>query len=241
MTTLAGARRRWLTAAAALSFALLAWSAPAGQETPTVWDGVFSAPQAERGHADFIQHCAHCHGETLAGGEGPALGGTSFWDRWGQRTLGDLFTYVSTNMPYELGALPEPMYLDLVAFLLRENGMPAGEAELGFDTVRDVRIVPEDGSGDLPNSTLAYAVGCLAPGEGGEWVLTRGSRAERAEAVTGTPDRPLGEHTYALLFVITPLDAFVGHKMAATGLLVGDGGADGINVSDIQPIADSCG
>jgi hypothetical protein len=151
-----------------------------------------------------------------------------------------MLTYMSTNMPYELGALPALQYLDLAAFVLQENGMPAGEAHLTAESAAGVGIVPEDGGDELPNSTLAYAVGCLAPQEAGEWRLVQGSVAERAEGLAGNPDRALGDRSYPLLFVLSPLDEWVGHRLAVTGLLVGDGGADGINVNTIESIADTC-
>jgi mono/diheme cytochrome c family protein len=206
----------------------------------TVWDGVFTVGQAERGATTFAQYCAGCHGQALTGGEGPALAGDRFWDRWGQRALGDMLTYISTNMPYELGALPAPQYLDLTAYLLRENGMPAGEVGLTAEIAAGVGIVPEDGDSELPNSTLAYVVGCLAPSEAGEWHLMQGSVAERAEGLAGNPDRALGSRSYPLLFVLSPLDEWVGHRLAVTGLLVGDGGANGINVNTIESLAPDC-
>ena len=240
MTAPVGVQRR-LTAAAAFLFVVVAVADPGSQApSPTVWDGVFAPVQAERGEATFLQYCAGCHGAALTGGEGPPLAGEAFWDRWGQRSLGDMLTYMSTNMPYELGALPAVQYLDLAAFVLQENGMPAGEADLTAESAAGVGIVPEDGGDELPNSTLAYAVGCLAPQEAGEWRLVQGSVAERAEGLAGNPDRALGDRSYPLLFVLSPLDEWVGHRLAVTGLLVGDGGADGINVNTIESIADTC-
>ena len=38
--------------------------AQAGQ---SVWDGVYTDVQAERGNVQFQQHCARCHGANLAG------------------------------------------------------------------------------------------------------------------------------------------------------------------------------
>jgi hypothetical protein len=32
----------------------------------------------------------------------------------------------------------------------------------------------------------------------------------------------------------------VGHKVAVTGLLLGDGGVDGLNVNTVESVADSC-
>jgi hypothetical protein len=32
----------------------------------------------------------------------------------------------------------------------------------------------------------------------------------------------------------------VGHKVAVTGLLLGDGGVDGLNVNSVDSVADTC-
>jgi hypothetical protein len=71
-------------------------------------------------------------------------------------------------------------------------------------------------------------------------VLTQGSQARRAETVEGQPDLPLGDHEYTLAFVLLPLDEYVGYKMSATGLLIGEGGVDGLNVSTVDPIGETC-
>ena len=36
------------------------------------------------------------------------------------------------------------------------------------------------------------------------------------------------------------LDTFVGHRMSVSGILMGAGGADGINVTTINRVAESC-
>ena len=43
--------------------------------TKTVWDGVYTADQAERGRGFYAEHCARCHGGDLQGGEHRALTG----------------------------------------------------------------------------------------------------------------------------------------------------------------------
>src|SRR5262245_42339619 len=46
-----------------------------GQSSTTVWDGVFTGAQAERGQSAYRERCQSCHGEKLEGGVGPALAG----------------------------------------------------------------------------------------------------------------------------------------------------------------------
>ena len=41
------------------------------QEKPasrTVWDGVYTTEQAERGRLEYVNHCQRCHGVDLADG-----------------------------------------------------------------------------------------------------------------------------------------------------------------------------
>ena len=52
--------------------------------------------------------------------------------------------------------------------------------------------------------------------------------------------RALGTGTVTLKFVLSRLDAFVGQRMSASGLLIGTGGADGLNVSSVSRVAPTC-
>jgi hypothetical protein len=85
-------------------------------------------------------------------------------------------------------------------------------------------------------------VGCLARKDGGGWIINNATAPERPNAAADADDatRPLGTGSFALMFVLTPLDRFVGHRLRVRGLLIGDGGRDGINVSLTQTVGDSC-
>ena len=52
--------------------------------------------------------------------------------------------------------------------------------------------------------------------------------------------RPLGTRSYKLMYVLTPIDAFVGQRLRVRGLLMGEGGKDGINVSTTQSVSKTC-
>jgi hypothetical protein len=43
-----------------------------------------------------------------------------------------------------------------------------------------------------------------------------------------------------LKFVVTPLDALAGSRVAVSGLLIGVGGVDGINVTTVNRVAQKC-
>ena len=233
---------------AAASVAIGAAQAPAAGGK-TVWDGVFTTAQADRGRTLYSANCAECHGENLEGGEGKPLRGDAFWTDWGEQSVGDLLGYVSKNMPFSedgslAGTLAPSTYLDIVTHILRANELPAGAQELSAAAGGGVKIVAKGGgSGELPASTLAHVVGCLAPrGADGTWHLVKGSRPERVTAGGAAPNRSvaLGERDYALKFVLKNLTPFVGHRMSVTGLLLGTGGADGLNVNTIDSVAPSC-
>jgi len=226
---------------------LFAWATAglgtAQTSTPrrTVWDGVYTETQAARGQMAFGPNCSGCH-VLAAEGKAP-LAGDSFWKSFSQKTVGDLLDYVSTNMPNGTpGSLNGSTYADIVALILKSNGFPAGMTELGRNTIADVQIVPKDGSAELPANALARVIGCLTR-SGSEWVVTNATNPERAERAAPAGDaaaRPLGSRTMALKFVVTKLDAWAGSRVAVSGLLIGAGGADGINVTTVDRVAPKC-
>src|SRR5262245_49329625 len=97
-------------------------------------DGVYSAPQAERGKVVYEESCSSCHGPSLRGGANefgaPALAGPFFYEKWVGRTVDDLFQYASTNMPPEEAKLPQAAYLDVTAYILQVSKYPAGPTDL---------------------------------------------------------------------------------------------------------------
>ena len=103
--------------------------------TKSVWDGVFTAAQAERGRGFYLANCSECHGATLEGGEKQALKGDRFWADWQETTLDYILGRNSKNMPFSEDAsharrFGTPTYLDIVAHILNTNGFPPGSSEL---------------------------------------------------------------------------------------------------------------
>jgi PQQ-dependent dehydrogenase (methanol/ethanol family) len=89
--------------------------------------GWYTASQVAQGRWEYAQKCAVCHGAQLQGAGGPALKGKFFVERWEGKKLSDLYEFVHGDMPLGLGAsLPSQEYADIVAFLLAQNGLPAG-------------------------------------------------------------------------------------------------------------------
>jgi mono/diheme cytochrome c family protein len=207
----------------------------------TVWDGVYTEAQAARGIMTFGQSCAGCHA-LAAEGKAPLVG-EPFWKSFAQKNVGDLLQFVSTYMPNgNPGSLTEPTYRDIVALILKSNGFPAGTTELVGDTTANVQIVRKDGRTELPANALARVVGCLAK-SGTDWVVTSATSPERAEREVSAGDdaaRPLGKRTITLKFVLTRLDGWAGARVAVSGLLIGEGGVDGINVTQVNRVAQKC-
>ena len=87
----------------------------------------YTAEQADRGQRTFTTICAVCHGRT-------EFTGPIFQLTWMADPVGSLFEHVSTKMPQNRpGSLTAQEYADVVAYLLRINGRPAGERELPPD------------------------------------------------------------------------------------------------------------
>jgi cytochrome c553 len=227
-----------------LAVIAVAGTAVAAAQTKTVWDGVYTQQQADRGATSFATSCARCHGAEPNGGEeGRSLTGKPFWESFRENTVDHLLDYVTRNMPNGAGgSLSANTYADLVAFILSRNDLPAGTTELTRDSATGVQIIAKGGPGELPNGTLVRVVGCLARGEKGGWILNSATAPERPNPATEADDatRTLGARSIPLMFVLTSLEKFIGHRMRVRGLLMGEGGKDGINVSLTQSIGETC-
>jgi S-disulfanyl-L-cysteine oxidoreductase SoxD len=102
------------------------------QLSRTVWDGVYTEEQATRGKQVYEQLCSSCHRSDLSGGDASRpLKGQPFFDRWHDRSLFDLSAIIQSFMPHDYHVfVPADSARDIVAFLLHENGIPAGNEAL---------------------------------------------------------------------------------------------------------------
>jgi mono/diheme cytochrome c family protein len=98
----------------------------------SVWDGVFTEEQAQRGRSAFLEQCSNCHGRDLEGADmTPPLTGAAFMANWDGLTVGDLADRIRVSMPLNSpGTLSRQETADLVAYILRFNQFPAGKEEL---------------------------------------------------------------------------------------------------------------
>ena len=104
-------------------------------QEPTI-GGTYISGQASRGQGLYMTHCAECHGSALEGAVAGALSGPTFRVTWSRPnvTVDDLHFIVSTTMPVlQGGTLTEAEYLQVLAFILQGNGVPAGTQALRLD------------------------------------------------------------------------------------------------------------
>jgi mono/diheme cytochrome c family protein len=98
----------------------------------SVWDGVYTEEQEQRGLDIYEENCLACHGPQLEGGEmAPGLADGAFKANWNGLTVGDLYNRIRETMPPDRpGSIGRQEIADVLAHILFANGMPAGEKEL---------------------------------------------------------------------------------------------------------------
>ncbi|MGH6623286.1 MAG: c-type cytochrome, partial [Burkholderiaceae bacterium] len=132
---------RFLTLGAIAAFTLAAPLSPASADG-TGW---FTPDQAQQGRWAYGQHCATCHGPNRAGSGAPALKGTSFNAQWNGKTLQQFYSYVHNQMPLgAAGSLKGQDYVNVVAFILAQSGVPAGNTKLTIRSPMDRVLVLSD-------------------------------------------------------------------------------------------------
>jgi mono/diheme cytochrome c family protein len=96
---------------------------------------LYTNQQATAGAKEYAAQCALCHGARLEGSNGPPLAGANL-RTLGEKThltIGDMFGYMTTNMPMNAPAsLKHDQYVDIMAFILKENGYPSGSKPLTY-------------------------------------------------------------------------------------------------------------
>jgi mono/diheme cytochrome c family protein len=119
-----------------LALAVTALNFSSAQSTSSIRDGIFSDVQAARGAEAYSTSCASCHSVDLRGNSNsPSLLGLSFMFIWEGKSLGELYTKMSTEMPTDRpGILTQQTYTDILAFILKSNEFASGENNLTSDT-----------------------------------------------------------------------------------------------------------
>jgi S-disulfanyl-L-cysteine oxidoreductase SoxD len=126
--------RRPLAIVIAFAIPVAAFAPLFAQTTKSVWAGVYTTAQATRGADLYNRVCSECHGDDLEGREkSPALAGGSFAQRWDDATLKKLFERMQEMPPDPAARLQPNQYVDILAFLLSANDVPAGSEPLVSD------------------------------------------------------------------------------------------------------------
>ena len=100
---------------------------PPKPKVVTTASGVYTTAQAKRGEEVYYSICVSCHPKGT-------YTAPVFREKWNGHLLAELFAFVSTQMPKEQPGTLEPGdYADVIAYLLKINGAPAGKAELPAD------------------------------------------------------------------------------------------------------------
>jgi PQQ-dependent dehydrogenase (methanol/ethanol family) len=100
-----------------------------------------SPAQIEAGRAAYDTSCSGCHQRDLKGAnEAPQLAGPNFLNQWGDKTIGDLHTYLMASMPpTSPGAPGADTMMDIVSYLLQANGAAARTRPLANETALTLR------------------------------------------------------------------------------------------------------
>jgi hypothetical protein len=226
----------------------------------TVWDGVYAGPQADRGQAAYTKNCGACHMADLAGrGEAPALKGDGFMDRWHDYSLRPLFSLIKTEMPPlrfrtpDTHPLPDDSYVDIIAYLLKVNGFPAGNGELTLANLNAVQILGKKGAAPPPNYALVLSVGCLAQDARERWILEGATSPVRAtmpdqatpEEIQAARAKTFGLYQYRLAdfgYLGSHFDpeSLEDHKVQVKGYLIRQPEFERISVTSIADVSTRC-
>ncbi len=217
-----------------------------------VWDGIFTTAQADRG-SKAVARCQGCHGPQLAGTDrAPALKGAGFLANWEDGSVNRLFVKIRDTMPpSNTDSLSPESKLDVVAYLLRENGFPTGAADLAVNTdaLDGLQITKKGGDTGAPNFALVQVVGCLTNDRASGWTLTNATdpvvtrdNAPTAAALKTAESKALGRQTFGLVSVnpATQSGSLDGRKVEARGLLYRDGSYADINLTSLKALASAC-
>ena len=145
-----------ITSAAALTLGVTASANAAG----------FTAEQAAAGETAYQSNCSQCHGVKLEGPEAPGLFGQDVMGNWD--TAGGLYDFISVAMPPAApGQLGEEAYLNIVAYVMAQNGASAGTEALTAANMAGVSLVAETKEG----AAALEAANAVAGGEAEEKIV----------------------------------------------------------------------
>lgn len=109
-------------------------STDAALQKATTNDGVYSKEQADGAKKQFDKICADCHPFTVAAKKKEKdlpLGEEPFFQSWEGRPLSEMISTIALTMPNDGSAtVTDDEAINLVAYILQQNGYPAGSKPL---------------------------------------------------------------------------------------------------------------
>ena len=220
---------------------------PTTQTPPAIWAGVFSSAQADRGAAVVATHCTRCHGE------GRSLSGDVFMLHWEGHNLARLLQKLQTMPPKSEVVLTTQQRIDAMAFLLQQNGFPAGANDLADDTaaLANIAILPQGGPRPMQSGAIVATVGCLVRAPSNAWELTRATEPEatvldpaaagvKADRANGAINPSPGTKIFLLLNPFPDPAEHAGHTVEVKGLLIRNPAGDRMNVISVETLVDRC-
>ena len=119
----------WLVAGCAGSPSRAEAPEPAPADEPTeavaatIWEGVYTTEQADRGQQIALANCFVCHSAS-------EWRGPRFLRSWEGRRLGDLYERIRRTMPQnDPGRQTAEEYADIVAYMLSLQNVPTGDGQ----------------------------------------------------------------------------------------------------------------
>lgn len=111
-------------------------------------NGVYTAAQASRGKPLYDKQCAECHGTmaTVFPELAPLLNDHVFQAAWKNRSLAELFDRIRDTMPQNKPRTLSPeQTIDIIAYILSGNRLPAGDLPLAPDVeaLKQIRMDAE--------------------------------------------------------------------------------------------------
>jgi cytochrome c5 len=215
----------------------------------TVWDGVYTDAQAARGQAAYATQCSRCHGEDFRG-SGNVIVGAKFMQQWREDNLHNMYTILRNTMPRNAPqSLPEGTYLDIIAYMLKLNGFPAGQGDLALKDVGNILLVGKEGPSAVPDFALVTVTGCLGPIDGDnsfvsgatEPVRSRQPQKSQGDELAAAFAKPAGTRKLTLMGVqynaegAEPL-----HRAEVKGFLIRLPEGDKLNVTSMQTNKEAC-
>ena len=135
-----------VTWSVAVGFVVAAADSSANQKATTN-DGVYTKAQADDARSQFDKICADCHPFTVAAKKKEKdlpLGEEPFFQSWEGRPLSEMISTIALTMPNDGSAtVTDEEAANLVAYILQQNGYPAGSKPLSKETASAVLERPK--------------------------------------------------------------------------------------------------